>query len=242
VTRWTGTNDVSPATPPTLLAFALVAGSLVGCNTTGRPLPELVREINATFHQGDSVLPGDELEVRFPYTPEWTHSATVSPTGMASFLELDDIPVGGLTVEAIDEVLTQGYTAILEMPDLTVRVKTPAPRTAAILGEVREPGNYAVRDHYTLLQLLADSEGYLKRSADLDALLLLRWIPDLQQVRAWYIDADPEHWVCAEPLYIQPLDVVFIPNKPIDKINIFVDQYLRLMLPFPYLYVPTVSY
>lgn len=233
------TRSVLRSAGPLLLLGLL---SLAGCNTTGRPVRELVHEVNATLHKGECVIPGDELEVRFPYTPEWNHETVVSRTGMGVFLELDEVLVGGLTVTAIDELLTRGYSTILEKPDLSVRVKTPAPRTATILGEVREPGNYPVRDRYTVFELLADAEGYLKRSADLDALLLVRWNPELQQMQSWYIDLDPEWWVCPEPLFIQPLDIVYIPNKPIDKINIFVDQYLRLMLPFPYLYVPTVSY
>jgi len=246
-----GTDNVSPAESTRrtnrrdllcICLLALLASSATGCNTTGRPLPEMVHEVNSTLHAGESILPGDELEVRFPYEPDWNHTTVVSKTGTAVFLKLDELLVGGLTLEALDELLTLGYNDILKKPELSVRVRTAAPRTAAILGEVREPGNYPVRDHYTIFDLLADAEGYAKRTADLDALLLVRWIPDLQQARAFYIDLDPEWWGCAEPLYIQPLDIVFIPNKPIDKINIFVDQYLRLMLPFPYLYVPTVSY
>jgi polysaccharide export outer membrane protein len=202
----------------------------------------MVHEVNATLHLSERIVPGDELEVRFAYEPDWTHTALVSPAGKATFTQLDEIAVGGMTLAAVDDLLTRRYEGVLEKNDLSVRVKTPAPRTALILGEVREPGSYPVRDRYTIYDLIGDAEGFLKRTADLDALLLVRWIPDVQQMRYWYIDLDPEWWTCPEPLYIQPHDIVFIPNKPIDKVNIFVDQYIRLLLPFPYLYVPTVSY
>lgn len=225
-----------------LFGSLVLIGGLAGCNTTGRPLPEMVREVNSTLHIGDTILPGDKLEVRFVYESDWNHTTTVSEKGTAVFLGVDEMLVGGLTIPALDELLSRSYSSLLQKPDLTVRVMEAAPRMAAILGEVREPGHYAVRDRYTIFDLMADAEGYLKRTADLDALLLVRWMPELQQARAWTIDCDPEWWTTAEPLYIQPLDMVFIPNKPIDKVNIFVDQYLRLMLPFPYLYIPTVSY
>jgi protein involved in polysaccharide export with SLBB domain len=223
----------------TLLAAGILAlGALAGCNTTGRPLPEMVKEVNASFRTAEMISPGDVLEVRFPYEPEWTHTSVVARDGTAVFLELDEVLVGGMTVAALDVVLTRGYSTILEKPDLSVRISVPAPRTAVILGEVRQPGNYPVRERYTIFDLIGDAEGFSKRTADLDALLLVRWIPERKEMRSWYIDLDPEWWVCPEPLYIQPFDIVFIPNKPIDKVNIFVDQYIRLMLPFPYLYLP----
>ena len=213
--------------------WILLLGATAGCNITGRPLPELVHEINGTLHQGESILPGDELQVRFPYESDWNQSTIVSAEGSAAFLELDEIVVGGMTLETLDEKLTQGYARILETPDLTVRVRTRAPRTCSIIGEVKSPGVYEIRNHYTLLDLFADAGGHSKTTADLTGLMFLRWIPDIQQVRAWYVDVSKEHWIGHEPLYIQPLDVVYIPNKSIDKVNIWVDQYIRRMLPVP---------
>lgn len=234
----------APIAPLAIRAAALLiclAGA-VGCNTTGRPLPDMVSEINGTLHSGESILPGDVLEVFFTFESEWTHTTRVTEEGKATFNALDERDVGGLTVTQLDAILTEEYDKILERPELSVRVSTPSPRTASILGEVRAPGVYTVRPRYTLIDLLADSEGFLKRTADLDGLLLLRWLPDRQEVQSWYIDANPKFWTGAEPLYIQPLDIVYIPNKPIDKVNIWVDQYIRLMLPFPYLYLPAVPF
>jgi hypothetical protein len=36
------------------------------------------------------------------------------------------------------------------------------------------------------------------------------------------------------PLYLQPYDVVFIPNTPIDEVAIWVDNHIRRMIPVPY--------
>ena len=99
---------------------------------------------------------------------------------------------------------------------------------------MKSPGVYEIRNHYTLLDLFADAGGHSKRTADLTGLMFLRWIPDIQQVRAWYVDVSKEHWTGHEPLYIQPLDVVYIPNKAVDKVNIWIDQYIRRMIPIPF--------
>ena len=41
-------------------------------------------------------------------------------------------------------------------------------------------------------------------------------------------------WTGSVPLYLQPYDVVFIPNTPIDAVAIWVDNHIRRMIPVPY--------
>lgn len=233
----TARRTLRPAARPALLLPVLLLGA-IGCNTTGRPLPDLVHEINGTLQSSATIVPGDKLEIRFPYESDWDHTTEVGPDGKAAFLALDEILVVGSDLQELDRLLTEKYSEILEKSDLTVRVLEAAPRTASIIGQVGEPGSYAVRDHYTFFELLADAQSYERRTADLEATVLIRWIQSEQRFQAWRIDLSQEYWEHPEPLFIQPLDVVFIPNTDVDRANIFVDQWIRRMLPFPYLYTP----
>ena len=52
------------------------------------------------------------------------------------------------------------------------------------------------------------------------------------------IDAREENWGGAEPLFLQAYDVVWIPNTPIDEVGIWIDNYIRRMIPFPYIVPP----
>jgi hypothetical protein len=42
----------------------------------------------------------------------------------------------------------------------------------------------------------------------------------------------------SKQILLQANDLIFVPNTPIDDVNIWIDQYIRLMIPFPYL-IPT---
>ncbi len=221
----------SPILSAALFLLSLLA--CAGCTSAGAPLSALAPVINATRTLDDRILPGDGLEVRFPYASEWTHSTTVSPVGKASFLGVDELVAADLTVMELDQRLTDEYEEVLRKPDLTVRVVTPAPRTAAILGEVKKPGQYGVTGGSTLLDLFAAAEGHLKPTARLKNILFLRWIPAESHFRAWIIDARTEQWASAEPLYVQPRDIVYIPHTEINQVNIWVDQYIRRMIPLP---------
>jgi protein involved in polysaccharide export with SLBB domain len=212
---------------------------VTACNATGRPLSDVAPEINAALDGSPSVLgPGDVLTIRFEQHTEWDHESLVLPDGRASFLGVGHLQVAGLSAEMLETELENAYQAILTEPQLTVLTKSLAPRTAAVLGEVDEPGAVTLDGRrLDLLQALAEVGGHDVATALLKNVMLLRWMPSEGRRRAWQIDARPEQWLVAEPVLLQPYDIVYVPPKNVVMVNIWVDQYLRAMIPFPRLFV-----
>ena len=68
--------------------------------------------------------------------------------------------------------------------------------------------------------------------------LLVRWSPSTGKQLHWTIDARPETWSGSTPLLLQPYDVLYVPNTPVDEVAIWVDNYIRRMIPFPYIIPP----
>lgn len=216
-----------------VLEFFLL--SLTACNATGLPLSEVAPEINATLDRSASVLgPEDQLSVRFEERPEWDHETQVQPDGAASFLGLGNLPVAGLTLDMLSTDLVTRYQGILTEPRLTVLAKTLVPRTVAVLGEVDEPGAVPIEGReLDLLTALAKAGGHDLANALLKNVMLLRWIPAQGCRRAWQIDARPEQWLIAEPVLLQPYDIVYVPPKNVVLVNIWIEQYIIRMIPFP---------
>jgi protein involved in polysaccharide export with SLBB domain len=223
---------------------ALAAGAALvlalACNAVGKPLPAVVAEINATLEDDRmGLLPGDRLEVRFTEQADWNHETLVQPDGTASFLHLGPLRVGGLSVEALDERLTTAYATTIRQFELTVFIKATGSRSVAVTGAVGEPGFYPIASgRMTLLEALAAASGADEARANLKDVHLLRWLPVEGQQRIWRIDARTDHWDEAEALLLQPFDVIYVPLKTIVHVNIWIDQYIRQMIPFPYLIPP----
>jgi protein involved in polysaccharide export with SLBB domain len=219
---------------PTLLVFA------PGCNTTGTPLPELALEINASYEADRmGILPGDVLDVRFTERGDWNHQTLVRSDGMASFLHLGDVKVGGLSIEALDEELTAAYAATIRQYELTVFVKESGGRTVAVTGAVEEPGVFPISPgRMTLLEALARAGGADEARGNLKNVHLLRWLPVEGSQKIWLIDARVDYWSEAQPVLLQPYDVIYVPLKTIVHVDIWVDQYIRQLIPFPYLIPP----
>lgn len=220
-----------------LLAPVVVLGSCAA--PKGPPIPEVAPSINATLAARNAITlsPGDQIEVRFAYAPDWNQTLQVYPDGFTSFLGVDKLAVAGLLPEQLDEQLTAAYKDFLENPALTVVISQLSLRTITVAGEVNTPGavNIPPSNRLTLVEALALAGGHLKETAYLGSTILVRWDAEAQRQLAWTIDARPDQWVFAEPIYLQEHDIVYVPNTPIDDIDIWVDQYMRRLLPFPYL-------
>jgi protein involved in polysaccharide export with SLBB domain len=153
---------------------------------------------------------------------------------MASFLLVDEVPVVGLSLAELDTKLTERFATVVRQPDLTILVKTLTPRKLVVMGEVKRSGEVLVEDgRITFESALGRAGGPLKETAHLESTLLVRWIPSEQRQVVWKIDANRELWGNPTALFLQPNDVVFVPNTGIDRVDIWVDKYIRQLLPFP---------
>ena len=226
------------------LAASLLLATLAACTSPGTPIPEIAQEINATRDLGPMrFVPGDRIAVRFASNPTYDQRLDVRPDGTASFPLLGEIAVAGKTVEEITKELTIGYTPKLTVVDLSVNLDTSvqatqldSPRRIFVLGEVQAPGAFPYNgENITIPKALAAAHGFDKTSAALQAMLLVRYLPKENGYRGWKIDASPDFWGSPAQVYLQPGDVLYVPNTAIDKVNIWVDKYIRQLIPFPYL-------
>ena len=76
--------------------------------------------------------------------------------------------------------------------------------------------------------------GHNKRTALLKNIKFVRWVPGETAPRIWHIDARFSAWDGAERVLMNQNDVIYISNTPIDELNIWIDQYIRLNLPVPF--------
>lgn len=229
------------------LLWLLALFALVSCKSSGRPMDELAEEINRFYERKPlRVEPGDTVDVSFPFKQEWNHSVRVRPDGRASFLMVGEVRVAGLSVGELQEVLGESYRNSPSPQEISVNLVAGAPRSGSdvggtsiyVMGEVLAPGAQNLDGRsITLVEAIARAGGPNKQSARLESLLFVRRLQE-GRVVSWLLDARIEHWGVAPPIYLQPNDLVFIPNSVIDEANILVDKYIRQMLPLPYLVPP----
>lgn len=226
---------------PFTLGLLLLTGLGGACSAPGGPpIPEIADLVNATLAPAEYVLaPGDTVQVTLPKQTDWNHSSMVQPDGMAAFVGVGSIPVAGLTPSQLEERLKPAYGKLFPGADMGVTVTTLAPRTVTVLGEVASPGVHELEPGWrmTLADALALAGGPIRDTAHLGSVVLVRWDQAHQRQLAWTIDARDEYWGADSMILVQARDLIYVPNTTVDKVNIWLDKYIRQNLPFPQLFV-----
>jgi len=221
------------------LILPVLCALCAACSSTppGAPMSEVVPLINASYRTpvDNVVRPGDTLAVRFALPTEgWDQeSVVVLEDGTATFLALDALPVAWRSLEDLDADLTARYETKVNTGELSLSITARAPRAVSVLGEVVRPGRYEVPEQMTFHEALALAGGFIRDTARLDQVLLLRWDPTERKMLHWKFNAEVSEWAGVEPLQLQSDDVLYLPAKAVVHVNDWVDRYIRLMIPLP---------
>lgn len=236
----------------------------------GRTLQELQVDIASRYAAIENAAPlpeskayliqiGDELEIKFPYMPNFTDTVTVRPDGRISLGLVGTLIAEGRTPEALEAELVQRYGEHLVEPSLTVivrgftttqfvhagRVMTPPPKLLSdvyvvlrqhpvpkiyVAGEVAVPGERAYTGPVTAMQAIIAAGGQ-KLSAEMRNVLILR---KGSNERPMYIVRNLRSdldGAGTNDIALRPFDVVVVPKSSIASVQDFMDQYVYNLVP-----------
>lgn len=137
-----------------------------------------------------------------------------------------------LTIEVnVDEILNRGRPDVpLEPADVIFVPKSTI--NVYVGGEVAQPGLVTFNGRLSLLSATVKAGG-AKSTGRLDNVILLRDAgggqPSLQRINLSAVLASKQ-----ADIPLKPFDVVFVPKTRIAKVNQFVDQYFRQLLPITF--------
>jgi protein involved in polysaccharide export with SLBB domain len=200
------------------LLICITAGSLVRAQEAREDLSSLYR-----------VQIGDELTIKVYERPELDETIRVRPDGRISVLLLDDVTAAGLTTEELDAQLTSRYREFYRDPRVTVIVRTFANQRVFVGGEVGRPGAIPLQGKVTVLGAVVAAGGF-RGTAKTDNVVLIRQGPSNEPVITKVNLKDVINRGSAD-IELEPFDVVYVPMSTIAKMDKFVDQYIRQLLP-----------
>jgi polysaccharide biosynthesis/export protein len=236
--------------------------NVIGPVAVGGLTPEALQEAVRERYQGLAgseqkreylIHANDELEIKFPYHPQFTDQMRVRPDGKIQLQLVGAVQAEGLSPEELDLELKHRYAQFLKNPELTVIVRaatSQAVRTADgigrgglaglqpvvslrsfqtpevfVTGEVAHAGTLPYAPGMTLLQALAAAGGNMP-SGDVTKLVVLR--------RSASDTADVLHPQLSKTFRaaptrdfeLQPFDVILLPPTRAQKVAESLDKYV----------------
>ena len=173
---------------------------------------------------------GDEMDVSFYKTPELNTHVKIRPDGNVTLPFIGDVHALDIEPAELAGVLEQRYVGELRAPRITVNVTQFGGQRVYVGGEVGQPGMLQVTGPVTALQAIQQAGGF-RETASLSSVVLIRRSGghaqgsevDLSDVVS---GDDPD----LDPL-LQAYDIVFVPRSRIADVDVFVDQYVRKLMP-----------
>jgi Periplasmic protein involved in polysaccharide export len=177
-----------------------------------------------------TLKPGDQINLKFYYTPEMNDSQTIRPDGKISLQLLGDVDVAGKTPEQVRQELIAAYSSHLKNPDVAVVVRSVNERHVYVGGEVIRPGAIPIPGSMTVIEAIMDAGGFNATTARPENVVVLRRMGDKWQGKI----VDLSHIVegSAVSLYeLEPRDIVYVPRTAIAKVDQWVDQHINKLIP-----------
>ncbi len=213
-------------------------------------MPVIAEEINSflTEEAKTVIVPGDTLglEVLSLFAVEQREldiQVLVQPDGMAVIPGLGPVGVAGRTSAQVTQQLKEALAGDLANGSkVSVNISKRAPRTFHVIGTVGSPGEFPmpIDGHMTLVEAFAEAGGVGHYTAYLGNILLVRWDHTSQSQVSWVIDARERWWGETETVFLQPNDIVYVPDTPIVRVNSWVDHYIVRNIPFPRIFLPGI--
>jgi polysaccharide biosynthesis/export protein len=212
-------------------AFVLLvcAGRAQGQNQAATPAAvPAAAEVPADYR----IARGDELSFRFFYAPELNTTATVRSDGRVALPLIGELRVEGQTMAVLAAEVERLMSAQVRRPQVVINVQGSGSQRVFVGGEVARPGMQPLLGPLSLVQAVMVAEG-LKDSAQARQVILMRRGPQGErQVRVVDLEAALSGRDASQDVSLQPYDVVMVPRSGISDLNLWVDQYIRRVLPF----------
>ncbi len=215
------------------IVCALLVTGLVACSHH-EPQSTMDTSANAqiwTHPPAYLLRPGDEVEVKYPYSPQLNERQLIRPDGKITLPYLpQDVTATGVTIDGLSDTLSKAYSSVMVNPSVEVILRTAAANRIFVAGEVTRENTILLSAPTTVSRAISMAAG-LKPTAARSSVLVIRKLPDNKTIarRVNYnqiVDgADP-----SQDIRLVAGDIVYVPQTWVGDLDDFVTQF-RLALP-----------
>ena len=189
-----------------------------------------VPESEAITSSAVALRPGDEVELKFYYTPELDITQTVRPDGKISLQLIGEIDVQGKSPSQLREELLKLYVPHLKKPEIAVVVRSLLNRRVYVGGQVISPGVVEIPAEVDVLQAIMQAGGFMLPEAEVKNVIVIRH-KGVQRYAYSVNLGGALKGEATQSFYLQPQDIVYVPRTKITRLDQWVDQHINKLIP-----------
>ncbi len=205
-----------------------------GSQAQAQPVVAVAAPSMASTANDYRISRGDDLDLRFFYTPELNTRAVVRSDGRISVPLLGELMAEGRSVAELSALIERQLSGQVNRPQVAINVQGAAAMRVFVGGEVGKPGMQPLAGPLTALQAVMVAEGVKDTAQPSLALVVRRTAEGGRQVIPVDLDAAMKGQAPDVDLVLQPFDAVVVPRSGIADVARWVDLYIRRALPISF--------
>jgi polysaccharide export outer membrane protein len=185
----------------------LLLGSLFAC-ASDEPVADSQCHGEGCRVEKYVIGPGDVLHVSVWKDASLERIDTVRPDGMISFPLINEVQASGQTPMQLQKIISDRLRQYMSDPEVSVVVQEVHSFAVSVLGEVKTPGRYELKNEATVLDVLAEAGG-LSEFASPSKIVILR--DEDGAKRRIMFDYNTAVYGEEPPFYVHPGDIINVP-------------------------------
>src|SRR5215470_2386408 len=195
------------------MRFTILIATLLACAglmTAAAQQPSVTDVVSAYGDTEFRLGPGDVIDVSVYQEKELSTTVPIRPDGKISIPLVGEITASGKTAIDLQREVAQKYAQYIAQPAVTVVVKEVNSPKVSVLGEVKNPGVYKIKERSTLLDAIAMSGG-LTEYAKKDKITIIRVDSATGEQQRIKVNLDDYFkGRSTDPFYVLPYDKIYI--------------------------------
>ena len=154
--------------------------------------------------------PEDVIDVFVWKEPDLSTSVVIRPDGKISLPLANELEASGKTAAELQQEITERLRRYITQPIVNVMVKQINSLKISVLGEVRKPDVYRIKNRITVLDAIAMAGGFTDLARPNRVVVLRTTASGPERIR---IDVKQTVGVAGALFYLQPQDTVYVEGR-----------------------------
>lgn len=213
------------------LALFLAAFWITSWALPGPASPARAQE-TAAAPAAYTLLPGDEVQLRFPLNSELDTDGPIGPDGRLSVPLLGRVVMAGLTLDQAESRIDRALfeAGIVANARTSVAVANYA-GVVYVGGEVARPGSVPITSALNPLQAITEAGGLLDTAKSRKIAIIRPEGTGTAVVQTVNMRQFVKSGLGGGGVRLQPGDILFVPRSGIAEINVWLDQHINKIIP-----------
>jgi polysaccharide export outer membrane protein len=154
--------------------------------------------------------PEDIIEVFVYKEPDLSTTVTVRPDGRISLPLAGELDANGKSAAQLQQEIGERLARYISGPVVNVMVKQINSLKISVLGEVRKPDVYRIKNRVTVLDAIAMAGGFTDLARPNRVVVLRNTAAGQQRIK---VDVNRLVSDTANPIYLEPMDTVYVEGR-----------------------------